>query len=128
MQYHDYQLDSYKVSDCGETIEFNLVYGYPSGETDHSQISFSGVALYHFVNTHGAIITDISEVPLVGFILSIQKELVEWQRMYGLRYWQSDVTDYIERLKSKNQRVWEISSAIGFYGFVIAEEVNAKTW
>ncbi|WP_196161550.1 hypothetical protein [Reinekea sp. G2M2-21] len=48
--------------------------------------------------------------------------------MYRVRYWQSDVTDYIERLEFKNQRVWEISSAIGFYGFVVAEEVNASTW
>jgi hypothetical protein len=126
MKFHDYHLESYKVSDRGEKIEFNLVYGYPGEETDDSQITFEGVALYHFINSQGTIITDIEVVPLKDFILSMEEELAEWNRMYGVKYWQSDITTYIEKLKAMELRVWEITSAIGFYGFVIAKEVSAS--
>ncbi|MET0027614.1 MAG: hypothetical protein ABW101_08245 [Candidatus Thiodiazotropha sp.] len=126
MKYHDYHLESYKVSERGERIKFNLVYAYPGKETDVSEITFLGVALYHFINCQGAIITDIEEVPLKGFILSKEKVLAEWNRMYGVKYWQSDAATYIEKLSSMGLRVWEITSAIGFYGFVIAKEVNAS--
>jgi hypothetical protein len=46
--------------------------------------------------------------------------------MHGVRYWQSDIVTYIEKLKAMELRVWEITSAIGFYGFVIAKEVSAS--
>lgn len=126
MKYHDFHLESYKVLERGERIEINLVYGYPGEESDDSQITFMGVALYNFINCHGTIITDIEEVPLKGFILSKEKELAEWNRMYGVKYWQSDVATYIEKLSSMGLKVWEITSAIGFYGFVIAKEVSAS--
>jgi hypothetical protein len=126
MKFHDYHLESYKVSERGERIEFDLVYGYPGEETDDSQITFTGVALYNFINCNGTIITDIEEVSLKGFILSREKELAEWNRMHGVRYWQSDIVTYIEKLKAMELRVWEITSAIGFYGFVIAKEVSAS--
>ena len=126
MKFHDYHLESYKVSERGEKIEFNLVYGYPGEETDDSQITFFGVALYHFINSHGAIITDIEEVPLDAHVLSMAKEIAEWRRMYGVKYWESDVSGYINKLNSMGLKVWEITSAIGFYGFIIAKEVSAS--
>ena len=104
MKYHDYHLESYKVSERGEKIEFNSVYGYPGEETDDSQITFMGVALYHFINCHGTIITDIEEVPLKGFILSKEKELAEWNRMHGVKYWQSDAATYIGNLEKRGQK------------------------
>ena len=126
MKFHDYHWESYKVSERGERIELNLVYGYPGEETDDSQITFNGVALYHFIHCHGAIITDIEQIPLKGFVLSMEKELTEWNRMHGLKYWQSDVEGYIKKLNSMELQVWEITSAIGIYGFIIAKEVNAS--
>ena len=126
MKFHDYHLESYKVSERGEKIEFDLVYGYPGEETDDSKIAFTGVALYNFINCSGTIITDIEEVSLKEFILSKEKELAEWNRMYGVKYWQSDIAIYIEKLSALELRVWEITSAIGFYGFVIAKEVSAS--
>ena len=126
MKFHDYHLESYKVSERGEKIEFNLVYGYPGEETDDSQINFFGVALYHFINSHGTIITDIEEVPLEAHILSMATELAEWRRMYGVKYWESDISSYINKLNSMGLRAWEITSAIGFYGFIIAKEVRAS--
>ncbi|WP_196138957.1 hypothetical protein [Aliikangiella sp. G2MR2-5] len=127
MKFHDYHMESYKVSNRGEKIELNLVYDYPGEETDDSQIIFNDVALYHFINTQGAIINDIEEVSLNRFIISLEKELSEWSRMYGVKFWQSDIASYIDELKSMGLRVWEITSAIGFYGFVIAKEVNSST-
>jgi len=126
MKFHDYHLESYRVSERGERIELNLVYGYPGEETDDSQITFSGVALYHFINCHGAIFTDIEQVPLREFVLSMENELAEWNRMHGLKYWQSGVEEYIKKLSSMGLQVWEITSAIGFYGFIIAKEVHAS--
>ena len=126
MKLHDYHLENYKVLDRGGTIEFHLVYGYPGEETDESDITFHGVALYHFINSHGTIITDIEEVSLESYVLSIEKDLSEWNRMYGVKYWQSNVTAYIDKLKELDLKVWEITSAIGFYGFIIAKEVAAS--
>ena len=126
MKFHDYHLSSYKVLDRGETIEFHLVYGYPGEETDESDIRFSGVTLYHFINSQGTIITDIEEISLEQHILSIEAELSEWNRMYGIKYWGSDVTSYIAKLQAMDLKVWEITSAIGFYGFVIAKKVVAS--
>lgn len=45
MKFHDYHLESYKVSERGEKIEFNLVYEYPGKETDDSQINFTKVQI-----------------------------------------------------------------------------------
>lgn len=81
MKFHDYHLESYKVSERGERIEFNLVCGYPGEQTGDSKISFTGVGLYNFINCDGTIITDIEEVSLKEFILSKEKELAEWNRM-----------------------------------------------
>ena len=126
MKFHDYHLEGYKVSERGEKIELNLVYGYAGKETDDSQITFLGVALYHFINSHGSIITDIEEVPLEAHVLSMVKEISDWRRMYGVKYWASDVNGYIDKLNSMGLKVWEITSAIGFYGFIIAKEVSAS--
>ena len=126
MKFHDYHLESYRVSERGEKIEFNLVYGYAGEVTDISQITFFGVALYHFINSHGTIITDIEEIPLEAHVLSIATEISEWRRMYGVKYWESDLNGYINKLNSMGLKVWEITSAIGFYGFIIAKEVSAS--
>lgn len=58
MKVHDFHLESYQVLERGQTIKFHLVYGYPGEETDQSDVLFEGVALCHFINSHGTIITD----------------------------------------------------------------------
>ena len=125
MRYHDYHLESYKVFERGESITFNLVYGYAGEETDKSTIEFKGVALYHIVNTTGAIITDIEEISISSFLSDLSSEVTEWNRMYGVSYWKSDLAGYVSYLESNSYKAWEITSAIGFYGFVIAKEISS---
>lgn len=125
MKYHDYHLESYEVFDRGESITFNLVYGYPGEETDKSIIKFKGVALYHIINTTGAIITDIEDVSIGALLSQVSSEVIEWKRMYGVRYWKSDFAGYVSYLESNSYKAWEITSAIGFYGFVIAKEISS---
>jgi hypothetical protein len=124
MRFHDYHLKGYEVSEFGETIAFHLVYDYPNTKKDESRIRFSDVALYNFVHTSGAIITDIEELPIPDFVREMGDQLSEWNRMYGLRHWKDSLSEYSLKLKSDGYKVWSITSAIGFYGFVIAKAVN----
>ncbi len=98
MKYHDYHLESYEVFERGESITFNLVYGYPGEETDKSIIKFNGVALYHIINTTSAIITDIEEVSVSALLSEASSEVIEWNRMYGVKYWKSDFASYLQYL------------------------------
>ncbi|MCV6638220.1 hypothetical protein [Candidatus Albibeggiatoa sp. nov. NOAA] len=123
MRFHDYQLEGYSVLDRGKTINLHLVYDYEDRDIDNSYISFSDVVLYHFIHTYEAIIIDIEEIPLSEYLHSIAEELTEWRKWHGLKYWESDLTTYITKLESMNLRAWEITSAIGFYGFIIAKEI-----
>jgi len=123
MRYHDYHLDKYEVSKGGETIAFYLVYEYPEEETDKSVITFTDVALYNFTHTAGAIITDIYDEPVREFISKWGKEIQEWNRMQGVRYFKDSLEDYASSLESEGYKAWVIESAIGFYGFVIAKGV-----
>lgn len=124
MRFHDYHLNKYEVTDNGETITFSLVYDYPGTEKDQSCIKFSDVALYNFIHTSGAIITDIEELPIPDLILEVGGQLAEWNRMYGIRFWKDSAQNYSFKLQSEGYRAWCIESAIGFYGFVIAKSVS----
>lgn len=124
MKYHDFQLDKYEVSDRGKTIKFHLVYGYVGEETDASNITFKEVALYNFVHTDNAIITDIYEVKPSELINERSSEITEWDRMHRVNLWEKSASAYGEKLESLGYKAWHIESAIGFYGFVIAKEVS----
>ena len=123
MRYHDYHLDKYEVSKRGEVITLYLVYGYPGEETDKSVITFSDVALYNFTHTTGAIITDIYDEPITEFVNKWRKEIQEWNRMQGVRYFKDSLENYAKTLEIEGYKAWVIESAIGFYGFVIAKAV-----
>ncbi len=124
MRYHDYHLEGYEVSNRGERITLNLVYGYPGSETDESIITFEEVALYNFIHTAGAIITDIEEESLNDFLSGLADEITEWFRLYSVRYWKkSGFEGYVAGLVQSGFKVWRIESAIGFYGFVVAKRV-----
>lgn len=124
MKYHDYHLESYEVSEFGESITLNLVYAYPGYEVDKSRIAFKGVAFHHFINTTGSIITGIEELSVEALLSKHSTQITEWSRVYGVRYWRSDMASYISYLKDNAFKSWEITSAIGFYGFVIAKEIS----
>ena len=124
MRFHDYHINEYTVSDRGETITFDLVYGYPENETDQSTIAFTGVALYNFTHTNNAIVTDIYEVPISKLLQEEGASVIEWNRMHGVKGFDQSIEQYILHLESNNYVAWCIESAIGFYGFVIGKTVQ----
>jgi hypothetical protein len=123
MRFHDYHLLGYAVVDHGETIQLHLVSGRSEGEKDESFIEFKGVALYHFVHSEAAIITDIEEVPVDSLLTNNAESIETWRKSFGLRLWNRSEDDYRKILTTDSYRAWEISSAIGFGGFVIAKSV-----
>ncbi|MFN7140249.1 MAG: hypothetical protein ACK4UN_13015 [Limisphaerales bacterium] len=122
MRYHDYHLREYLVADFGTRIIFSLTLEAPGQPTDESTIEFLDVALYHFTHTAGAIITDISAVPLRAFLTEQQALLSSWSKQQALRFWDSSFEEYFHTLEKKRYRAWIIGSAIGFEGFIIARE------
>ncbi|MDB6061648.1 MAG: hypothetical protein JWM78_1751 [Verrucomicrobiaceae bacterium] len=93
-------------------------------ETDYSRIIFSDAAAYNFAHTSNAIITDIYEVTIHEFLAEFANSLQEWSGLYGLKHWETNVKDYGAKLKVNSYRAWQIESAIGFHGFVVAKTVS----
>ncbi len=126
LRYHDFHLQGYSVSEGGERIDLDLVYAYPGEAREQSQITFSGVACYSFVHTEDAIITDIPEVPVDALVANEAAFLTENARLYGLRFWHSDLEQYVVTLHQQGLRAWKVIGAVGFYGFVIARAIHGR--
>ena len=125
MRYHDFHVEGYAVTKFGGEIDFNLVWDYPNQPFERSRIRFSDVAAYHFIHTGGAIITEITEVPLPSLFDKYGEQISEWWRLHGgFRHWKVERAEYVETLKQKGYSAWLIESAIGFEGFVIAQSVG----
>jgi len=124
MKYHDFHLRGYSVESFGSRIVLHLVYDYPGGEKQESRIEFSDVACYSFQHTTGAIITDIEELDVATLVKEEEDKLLDFARQYGLKFWKTDISNYIATLQKEGLRGWRINSAIGFGGFVIARSVK----
>ena len=124
MQFHDFHLDGYEVLHKGKTIVLHLIYDYPEAEKNESHIRFTGVTLYNFTHTAGAIITDIEECSISDFAQEFGDQLAEWNRLYGIDLWRDTLENYVLKLQIEGYKVWRIDSAIGFYGFIIAKDIT----
>jgi hypothetical protein len=124
LRFHDYHLQKYEVSDHGKTAKLYLGFGYPGKETDFSEITFTEVAIYHFVHTAYSIITDIENVPISTLFENERDNLQNWNRHFGVDIWKDDIETTVNYLQSNNYSGWYIESAIGFSGFVVAKSVN----
>ena len=128
MQYHDYHLKAYTVSEYGRKITLHLSYDYPNQAKRESYIEFSDVSAYHFVHTGGSIITGIEEVSVGNLLESHGHSLSGWWRLHGgYIYWNDDLMVYRSALEEKGYRGWIIDSAVGFAGFVMALNAEQKT-
>ncbi|HEX7652482.1 MAG TPA: hypothetical protein VF607_03180 [Verrucomicrobiae bacterium] len=105
----------------------NLIWDYPGDSVNPSRIAFSGVVTYHFTHTGTAVITDIEELPLAKFIDEFGEQLAELHHLYGIAIWHENRAKFMENLQQKGCRAWEITSAIGFYGIVVAQSVAEVT-
>ena len=72
----------------------------------------------------GAIITGIDQVQ-VDTLTSRHDSFFESAALQlGIEHWDSGLTAYTARLTGLDFRGWEISSAVGFSGFVVAKSVT----
>jgi len=124
MEFHDYRLRSYEVSEFGRVITLDLVYDYPGQAIRESQIQFRGVKLYHFVHTTGAIITGIEEASLKELVREHEASIKGWSADQGVADWRTGTQQLLEDWSAMSLKGWCIDSAIGFRGFVIAASVT----
>jgi hypothetical protein len=85
------------------------------------------VALYHFIHTGAAIIIDILEIPLGQILDQFWAHIEEWHHRHGVALWRDDRSAYQGALESEGYKAWEINSAVGFGGFVIAKAIEDIT-
>ena len=123
MRYHDFHLSGYEVQKFGAELVLHLVY--PSPSSDESHIRFVNVELYHFIHAGGSIITGIEEVPVAEILDQHWDQISYWACQYGgIPHWnRDDRTTYEAKLIADGYRAWNIDSAIGFSGFVIATSI-----
>jgi hypothetical protein len=127
MRYHDFHIEGYTVSCFGREIVLHLIFDYPEQAKVRSDIRFSEVAAYHFVHTGGAIMIEIDELPLEDLLKKNGNQLAEWDRMVGgYVHWKDDRAEYRAVLEAEGYKGWQLESAIGFEGFVIAKSVSGE--
>ena len=61
---------------------------------------------------------------LQKMLQEIGDDFVEWNPMYGFKFWKDTLQNYTQHLVAGEYRAWCITPAIGFSGFVIAKEVG----
>jgi len=127
MRFHDFHLSGYEVRKFGGEIVLHLIDDYPPRPAGESHIRFRDVEFYHFVHTGGAIILDIAEVSLSRVLDSFGDRMSEWHRQHGIFRWDDDRRKYQAALQADSLRAWEIASAVGFAGVVIAKTIEDVT-
>ena len=127
MRYHDFHLSGYEVQKFGSEIVLHLVSSETTSEESH--IRFALVGVYHFVHPGGAIITDIEEVPVSKILDQCWDQIFHWAHQPGgVPHWDhDDRATYQAKLMADGYKAWDISSAIGFAGFVIAKSIEDVT-
>jgi hypothetical protein len=129
MRCHDFHIGGYEVRHFGSEIVLHLVYDYPSSPREESHIRFADVELYHFVHTGGTIIFGIDEVPVSRILDEFWERILHWAKQHGgVPHWdRDDRASYQAKIGANGYKAWDISSSIGFAGFVIAKSIADVT-
>lgn len=124
MRCHDFHLSGYEVRQFGAEIVLHLEL---AGEESH--VRFSEVELYHFVHAGGTIICGIDEVPISQILDEFWERILHWAKQHGgVPHWdRDDRASYQEKINAGGYKAWDISSSIGFAGFVIAKSIADVT-
>lgn len=124
MRCHDFHLRGYEVRQYGAEIVLHLELA-----DEESHIRFADVAVYHFDQAGGTIIFGIDQVPLSTILDEHWKRIVHLaDGIGGLPNWdRDDHSSYQAKLEAAGYRAWDISSSIGFGGFVIAKSIADVT-
>jgi hypothetical protein len=123
MQFDDFALEGYDVSNFGTRIVLRLQRDSGDTGSEQLEVRFSEVALYNFTHTAGAIITAIDECTVAELLNEVGTRVVEWSHSYGIAQWNNSLGGYRTALETQEYKAWRIESAIGFHGFVIAKAV-----
>jgi hypothetical protein len=125
MRYHDFHLRGYEVQNFGTEIVLHLVYDYPPTPPEESHIRFADVEVYHFIHSGGSIIVGIEEVLVSDILDQFWDKILHWACQHGgIPHWdRDDRASYQAKLIADGYKAWDISSAIGFSGFVIAKSI-----
>jgi hypothetical protein len=124
MQYHDYHLRGYTVSNFGADVVLDLLYTYRGQPERESTVHFSRVRLHHFEFTAPAILTSIEEVPVRDLANEWSSRLKKWAVSQGVQGWAHDEKQLASAWEAAGLKAWEIDSAIGFSGFVVGGEMR----
>jgi hypothetical protein len=126
---HDYHLRSYEVRRSGAEIVLHLFDDYPPRPIEESHIRFIDVELYHFIHTGGTIIFGIDEVPIGQILDEFWDRISAWSHQHGgVPHLERDTrATYQAKLEAESYKAWDISSSIGFAGFVIAKSIEDVT-
>jgi hypothetical protein len=128
MRYHDFHLAGYSVRQFGREIVLHLLYKYPPEPLVESHLRFSDVEFYHFVHTGGAIITDLDETSLTYILDCFWDRMDEWFHWHGGPSRSTkDRAIYQQALEAESYKAWNIGSALGFAGVVIAKSIEDVT-
>jgi hypothetical protein len=129
MRCHDFHLSGYEVRQFGREIVLHLVYDYPSSPREESHIRFAEVELYHFVHAGGTIIFGIDETPVSQILNEFWERIIYWAKQHGgVPHWDGDDrASYQGKIEAGGYKAWDISSSIGFAGFVIAKSIADVT-
>lgn len=127
---HDNHLLSYIVSSETREIRLRTVYpAYDQVEAEYTDVIFTGVIAYHFINdSFGTIITDVSETS-VESIYAEYKDLFDVGKRYG---WPGIWNENEKReadpayLGAQGIKGFYLSSAIGMTGWVLAKDMRIE--
>ncbi len=123
---HDHTLLEYSVSLERATIAMRT---RPSrfGE-DVRLLVFEACEAHHFKHvSEGSILGHIVEHSLPAFVAAVEAELNEGFHESGWpAWWRGSISDAIGYLNAREIRAFEITSAYGFSGWVLARSVRAS--
>jgi hypothetical protein len=125
---HDHTLLEYCVSlDRASVVLHTRRPGIAEPDRPSEQsLIFEGCEAHHFRHSSpGSILGHIVEYPLPAFLANIRAELDEGSRESGWpKWWQASVPAALEYLGARSIRAYELTSAYGFTGWVLARSVR----
>lgn len=117
----DFWLAGYSVDSAAREIRLRAT---DNDERRVTEIVFSGVAAYHFeCDNFQSILGYIIEHPLASFIEKHAEQFRSGFRQSGWPlFWKDSVEDAVTSLQSDSVRAFEILTAFGLDGWVLARE------
>ena len=82
-----------------------------------------------FTHTHADHVFGIDEVPVSQILDEFWERILHWAQQHGgVRHWdRDDRASYQAKIEADGYKAWDISSSIGFAGFVIAKSIADVT-